>query len=168
VGVAAFALAPDTGSAWLPVASTFVLGIGLGLLSVCTVVGPQSTVTWNQRGVVTGTIMFCRYLGQSLGAAVFGAVFNAVLLHRLRTAPAALRGRLPHQVNGISGALGRSGQLGQAAAGYLRDAISEGTRDIYFGLAAVAAVTAVAVLVIIPRRFATNPSDNMAAGHDAE
>ena len=67
--------------------STFVLGFGLGLLSVCTVVGPQSTVTWNQRGVVTGTVMFCRYLGQSLGAAIFGAIFNAVL-SGLHAAPA--------------------------------------------------------------------------------
>jgi len=46
--------------------------MGLGLLSVCVVVGPQSTVRWNQRGVVTGAIMFCRSLGQSLGAAIFG------------------------------------------------------------------------------------------------
>ena len=45
-GVAIFGLAGGNRSVWLPVASTFVLGFGLGLLSVCTVVGPQSTVTW--------------------------------------------------------------------------------------------------------------------------
>jgi EmrB/QacA subfamily drug resistance transporter len=162
VGVSAFLLAPEPAPVWIPVTSTFVLGFGLGLLSVCTVVGPQSTVAWDQRGVVTGAIMFCRYLGQSLGAAIFGATFNAVLLERLRSAPPALRGRLPHQVNGISGALTRSGQLGQAASGYLRDAISAGTRDIYLGLAGVAVVTAVTVLVIIPRRFATSEGDDAA------
>ena len=155
-GVLAFLLAPGPAPVWIAVTSTFVLGFGLGLLSVCTVVGPQSTVAWDQRGVVTGAIMFCRYLGQSLGAAIFGATFNAVLLERLRSAPPALRGRLPHQVNGISGALTRPGQLGQAASGYLRDAISAGTRDVYLGLAGAAAVTAVIVLVIIPRRFATS------------
>jgi Na+/melibiose symporter-like transporter len=162
VGVAAFLLAPEPAPVWIPVTSTFVLGFGLGLLSVCTVVGPQSTVAWDQRGVVTGAIMFCRYLGQSLGAAIFGATFNAVLLERLRSAPPALRGRLPHQVNGISGALTRSGQIGQAASGYLRDAISAGTRDVYLGLAGVAVVTAVTVLVIIPRRFATSEGDDAA------
>jgi len=166
-GVAIFALAPGNRSVWLPVTSTFVLGFGLGLLSVCTVVGPQSTVTWNQRGVVTGAIMFCRYLGQSLGAAIFGAIFNAVLLQRLRAAPPALHGRLPGQVNDISSALARPGQLTSAGVGYLRDAIAAGTRDIYIGLAAVAAVTLVAVLVIIPRHFATRANDETDVAHGA-
>jgi MFS family permease len=71
---------------WQPVVSTFVLGFGLGLISVCTLVGPQSTVTWEQRGVVTGTVMFCRFLGQSVGAAIFGAIFNAALAARLHAA----------------------------------------------------------------------------------
>ncbi len=166
-GVSIFAFAPDHRTVWLPVASTFVLGFGLGLLSVCTVVGPQSTVTWNQRGVVTGAIMFCRYLGQSLGAAIFGAIFNAVLLQWLRAAPPALRGALPGQVNGISRELAQPGQLTQAAVGYLRDAIAAGTKDIYVGLAAIAAVTLLAVLVIIPRRFATRANDETDVVHGA-
>jgi multidrug resistance protein len=166
-GVSVFLFGPQPAPVWLPVASTFVLGFGLGLLAVCTVVGPQSTVTWDQRGVVTGAILFSRYLGQSVGAAIFGAIFNAVLLQRLRAAPPALHGRLPHQVNGISGALARPGALSPAAGGYLRDAIAAGTRDVYLGLAGVAAFTAVAVLVIVPRRFATSAGDRAAAGHDA-
>ena len=116
VGIAVFLLGPDPPPAWLAVASTFILGVGFGLLSVCTVVGPQSTVNWNQRGVVTGAIMFSRYLGQSLGAAIFGAIFNAVLLSRLRAAPPALRGRLPHHVNGVSEALAHSSLLGRRSS----------------------------------------------------
>jgi MFS family permease len=64
-----FLLTMGYGQVWQPVVSTLVLGFGLGLISVCTLVGPQSTVTWEQRGVVTGTVMFCRFLGQSVGAA---------------------------------------------------------------------------------------------------
>lgn len=155
LGVLLLALAPQPAGAGIAVASTFVLGFGLGLLSVCTVVGPQSTVAWEQRGVVTGSIMFSRYLGQSLGAAVFGAVFNTAILHRLRSAPPTLRGRLPHQVDAVSAALGRPGRLsGTAVAGYLRQAISAGTHDVYLGLAGVAVVT-LAVIAIIPRRFET-------------
>jgi EmrB/QacA subfamily drug resistance transporter len=156
LAVLLFTLAPEPVGAGIAVASTLVLGFGLGLLSVCTVVGPQSTVTWEQRGVVTGAVMFCRYLGQSLGAAVFGAVFNAAILHRLRSAPPALQGRLPHQVNAVSAALGRPGQLAGTAAGdYLRRAISAGTHDVYLGLAGVAVATLAVVIVIVPRRFAT-------------
>ncbi len=163
--IAAFLPAQHLAPRWLAVASTFVLGFGLGLLSVCTVVGPQSTVPWHQRGVVTGSVMFCRYLGQSLGAAIFGAIFNAVLVGRLRAAPAALRGRLPRHVNEIGGTLARAGQLGQAAASYLRAAISAATHDVYLALAAVAIATGVTVLVIIPRRFATGA--NRASGPEA-
>jgi predicted MFS family arabinose efflux permease len=150
-----FLLTVDAGQVWQPVVSTFVLGFGLGLISVCTVVGPQSTVRWEQRGVVTGTVMFCRFLGQSVGAAIFGAIFTAALGGRLRAAPAALAGALPRQVNQIGGALTRPAGLGQAAAGYLRDAITAATRDVYLGLALAAVATLVAVLVIIPRWFAT-------------
>src|SRR5690348_2436427 len=84
-----------------PVVSTFVLGFGLGLISVCTLVGPQSTVTWERRGVVTRTVMFCRFLGQSVGAAIFGAIFNAALAARLYAAPPALAGRLPQRVDQV-------------------------------------------------------------------
>jgi hypothetical protein len=47
--VAAFLLLPVRAQVWQPVADTFMLGGGLGLLSVCTVVGAQSTVGWSER-----------------------------------------------------------------------------------------------------------------------
>ena len=150
--VAAFLLSP-AGSVWWPVAETFVLGAGLGLLSVCTVVGPQSTVRWNQRGVVTGSVMFCRSLGQSLAAAVFGAIFNSTVQARLAAAPAALHGRLPHQVAAVGTALGNPGALGGAAAGYLRDAIAAATQHVYAGLLAAALATLAVILVVIPRHI---------------
>jgi EmrB/QacA subfamily drug resistance transporter len=167
LGVLCFVLAPQPVGGWIAVASTLVLGFGLGLLSVCTVVGPQSTVAWDERGVVTGAIMFSRYLGQSLGAAIFGAVFNTALLRRLRSAPPDLRGKIPHQVDAVSAALGRPGRLPvTAAASYLRQAISAGVHDVYVGLAGVAVVTLAVVIAIIPRRFET--SAGAAADHPGE
>lgn len=150
-------------SVWVPVVSTFVLGFGLGLISVCTLVGPQSTVTWQQRGVVTGTVMFCRYLGQSVGAAVFGAIVNAALGSRLRAAPPGLRGRLPQQVSQIGGELTRPGALGRAAAAYLRAAIAAAGHDVYLALAGVAVVTLL-VALMVPRRFETSPGAAASAG----
>jgi EmrB/QacA subfamily drug resistance transporter len=165
LGVLVFALAPRPAGTWIAVGSTLVLGFGLGLLSVCTVVGPQSTVAWEQRGVVTGAVMFSRYLGQSLGAAIFGAVFNAAILRRLRSAPPQLRGRLPERVNAVSAALGRPGAPSRsAAASYLRQAIAAGVHDVYVGLAGVAVVTLVVVLVIVPRRFGTGAGDAVGVG----
>ncbi len=158
-GVVAFLFAPAVVPVWLAVAGTFVLGFGLGLLSVCTIVGPQSTVTWHQRGVVTGAVMFNRYLGQSVGAAIFGAVFNAAVGAWLRTAPAGLRARLPRQVGGVGAALARPGALGRAGIAYLKGAIAAGTHDVYLGLAGVALITAVLVLVLVPRRFSTQDAE---------
>ena len=159
-----FLLTAGSGQVWQPVASTFVLGFGLGLIAVCTVVGPQSTVNWEQRGVVTGTVMFCRFLGQSVGAAIFGAIFNAALAARLRAAPAVLRDRLPQQVNEVAAALTRPAELGRAAAGYLRAAITAATHDVYLGLAVAAAATLVGVLVIVPRQFTTAAGGAASAG----
>jgi hypothetical protein len=121
-------------------------------------------VTWEQRGVVTGTVMFCRFLGQSVGAAIFGAIVNATLGARLQAAPARLAGRLPRQVNQVGPALTRPAELGQAAAAYLRSAIVAATHGVYLALALVAVATLAGVLVIVPRRFATTPGTHASAG----
>ena len=63
-------------------------GAGLGLLTTTLLVGMQSTVGWSGRGVITGGVMFSRFLGQSIGAAVFGAVTNTVLV-QVAAGPAA-------------------------------------------------------------------------------
>ena len=42
-------------------------------------IAAQSSVGWDERGVVTGANMFARSVGQALGAAVLGAVANAVI-----------------------------------------------------------------------------------------
>lgn len=60
-----------------------VVGAGLGFSSVPTLVAVQSAVSWDRRGVATGTVMFSRNIGAAVGAALFGAVANAVLAARL-------------------------------------------------------------------------------------
>jgi hypothetical protein len=160
IAVAAFLLFPPVSPVWQPVVDTFVLGGGFGLLSVCTVVGAQSTVGWNQRGVVTGSVMFCRYLGQSVGAAVFGAIFNTSLNATLRGAPGDLKPHLPHTVSGVSATIGHASVLGPAAA-YLRDGISAATHHVYVGLV-VASVLTIAAIMVIPRRMPTAGPDQAA------
>ncbi len=164
--VAGFPLLPVQAQVWQPVADTFVLGAGLGLLSVATVVGAQSTVGWDQRGVVTGSVMFCRYLGQSLGAAIFGAIFNSTLNARLRGAPPRLRPYLPGSVSGISATIGRTSGAGPAL-GYLRSAISAATHDVYLGLV-VCALASIAAIVVIPRRVTPAASGRPAEEPAAE
>lgn len=150
-GTTGLALLAQTPPIWQIVAAVFVLGIGFGWLSAPIVVGLQATVTWRQRGVVTSANMFSRFLGQSLGAAVFGAVSNAALRARLTHAPAHLRDRLPADVDGISRALAH-GPV-SAAADYLRAALYTAIHHVYLGLAATAALVIVILATCTPRRF---------------
>jgi multidrug resistance protein len=55
-----------------------VIGGGMGLLAVPTLIAAQSSVDWNERGVVTGNNMFARSLGSAVGVAVFGAIANSI------------------------------------------------------------------------------------------
>jgi MFS family permease len=146
-----FVLVPQDAGVWQPVLGSAVMGSGLGLIMSPLVVGLQSTVGWGQRGVVTGGAMFSRFLGQSIGAAVFGAVTNAVLSHRLSSAPASLQGRLPDDVDGVSHTL-TSGHESAAVAAYLRDALHASTHAVFAGLLAAAVLTLL-VLLLVPRRF---------------
>jgi MFS family permease len=78
-GLAASTLAP---SVWLVAVVCFVIGAGFGFAAVPSLVAAQASVEWNERGVVTGTQMFFRSIGQAIGAAALGAVANAVIFAR--------------------------------------------------------------------------------------
>ena len=82
VGAAGLALLGPMPDAWLIAACCFVIGWGFGWSTVPTLVAAQSSVEWRERGVVTGSILFSRSLGQALGAAILGAVSNAVIAAR--------------------------------------------------------------------------------------
>jgi MFS family permease len=75
-GLAVVTLAP---SIWTVAALCFVIGAGFGFSAVPSLVAAQSSVAWNERGVVTGTQMFFRSIGQALGAAALGAIANTVI-----------------------------------------------------------------------------------------
>ncbi len=158
-----FLMLPYAGSVWLVLLDQVVLGAGFGLLSTPLLVGVQSTVGWRDRGVVTGANIFSRYLGQSLGAAIFGAIFNSAIAAKLAEAPSALRATLPRDINAVIGAL-HAHQLTVAADHYLREAIYTATHHVYVGLAAFALVT-LTIVWFTPRKFPAAPEP---AGEGAE
>lgn len=68
-----------TGSqVWHISAAVFVIGLGMGLVAVPTLLAAQHSVDWGERGAVTATNMFARSIGQAVGVAVLGAVVNAL------------------------------------------------------------------------------------------
>jgi EmrB/QacA subfamily drug resistance transporter len=149
-GVLLVLLGQSTGL-WAVAVACFVVGVGLGFCSTAVVVAIQSVVGWDRRGVVTGTNMFTRSIGSAVGVAVFGAIANSTLAHRLAHPPAALAGRLPRSVDTTSLVLGGTHPADRQVGAFLRGALFDATHDIFWALVIVAAIGALCVLVM-PRR----------------
>jgi EmrB/QacA subfamily drug resistance transporter len=135
---------------WRVAFSGFVLGLGMGFVSVSTVVSIQSIVGWNRRGVVTGSNMFIRTLGSAVGIAVFGSIANSVLGDRFRHPSAAIAGQLPRAVDAASISFTKRHQSA-AAIDYTRAALYDAVHYVFWALLAVALIGLVAHL-FFPRR----------------
>ena len=146
------ALLPEEVPLWLAAGASLLMGGGLGLVSTPLVVGVQSTVGWDRRGVVTATNMSMRYLGQTVGAALFAGIANSTLATRLATAPPRVRSDLPGDVDSTSQLLG-AGRLSAEAATYLRHSLYLGAHHVFVTLLSVAVVLVAVLLVVTPRRF---------------
>jgi MFS family permease len=107
-------------------ASCFVIGLGFGFVASPTLVAAQSSVDWEQRGVVTGTQMFSRSMGSAVGVAIFGALANAAVAGRIGT-------------QGVTG--------GSVPADVLQPAVHQ-----VFVAAATVSLLLVVALLLMPRR----------------
>lgn len=151
-----FLLLPDNASIWWVVLDQFMLGVGYGLLSTPLLVGIQSVVGWSQRGQVTGANMFSRFLGQTLGAAIFGALFNAALREKLTGASATIDA-VSININEVVQQLHQS-SLPIATEQFLRLALLDATRHIYAGLLVFAFLTLLCICMA-PKQFPLVPDD---------
>ena len=128
-GTVLCALLHPTSFVWRWPPACFVVGVGLGLTNVPSLVAVQSVVGWRHRGVVTATNMFSRSMGSAVGVAVFGAIANAAYAASSGTAPPVAGG---------------GGHLSPTA-------VFDATHEVFLGLIVVALLLAAAVLVI-PRQ----------------
>ncbi|WP_257002410.1 MFS transporter [Streptomyces sp. WZ.A104] len=146
----AFPLLPYPGEPWQPALIMLLLGAALGLFQLPLIVGVQSTVGWSERGTTTASVLFCRQVGQSVGAALFGAVANGVLAARLLDAPAP---GLPDDLDAVARTLEDPGALSAVATDYLRRAVDAAVDHVYLGAAGAAALALLALITLAPRRF---------------
>ncbi|MEV7567787.1 MFS transporter [Streptomyces tanashiensis] len=132
----AFPFLPFPGEPWQPALLMLLLGAALGLFQLPLIVGVQSTVPYGERGTTTASVLFCRQVGQSIGAALFGAIANGVLAARLGAGT---------DLDTLSPAL--------AATDGIRRAVDAAVDYVYVGAAGAAALALLALLTLAPRRF---------------
>ncbi|QIP86115.1 MFS transporter [Streptomyces sp. Tu 2975] len=142
-----FPLLPFPGEPWQPALAMLLLGAALGLFQLPLIVGVQSTVGWSERGTTTASVLFCRQVGQSMGAALFGAVANAVLLSRLGGG----------SLDSVSHALENPATLTTDAADGLRRAVDAAVDHVYLGAAAAAGAALLVLVLVAPKRFPVRP-----------
>ena len=122
---------------------SFVMGIGLGLLTSTTLVAIQSSVPWNQRGVATASNMLMRILGNALGAALFGGLLNIMMVRYIRSE--GLQGRV--SLDSIQALMGESApgrELTPAVLDLLRGGLSDSLHIVFWGIALLGVITLVA------------------------
>ena len=115
LGALAFPLLdPSPRAVWLAGAGSFVMGFGMGMITMPSIMLIQTSVDWSRRGAATASNVFSRLLGNTLGAAVMGAVINLGLkLSGANVSPEKLRGLLSQ----TPGALDRVDPALKAALG---------------------------------------------------
>ncbi|MFP3991950.1 MFS transporter [Streptomyces sp. E11-3] len=150
----AFPLLPYPGQAWQPALLMLLLGAALGLFQLPLIIGVQSTVGWAERGTTTASVLFYRQIGQTVGAALFGAVANGVLTARLGGAG---------DLDSVARSLTHPGP----DADVLRRAVDAAVERVYLGGACAALLALLALLFLAPRRFPVLPQDAPPPRHDA-
>jgi MFS family permease len=65
----------------LAAAGSFLMGCGMGLMSVTSIALVQESVEWSMRGSATASLLFARSLGSTIGATAVGAVLNIGVAH---------------------------------------------------------------------------------------
>ncbi|WP_329119684.1 MFS transporter [Streptomyces sp. NBC_01353] len=133
----AFPLLPFPGEPWQPALLMLLLGGALGFFQLPLIVGVQSTVPYEERGTTTASVLFCRQVGQSVGAALFGAIANGVLAAHLGAG---------QDLDSLAPTLSHADDT-------LRHAIDAAVDYVYLGAAGAAALALVVLLVLAPRRF---------------
>ena len=140
-------LGPESDWLW-PASAAFISGIGMGFCNTTFLVAIQANVGFHERGIGTGSQMFMRMLGQSVGAAMYGAIIN---LGVDRLLPG--RGEL---VNRMLDPATREA-LGPDTLARLGDAVGLAAHHAFLLATVIAAVTVAATIALPARLSPTRP-----------
>ena len=154
------AIGPASTLFW-PIAGSLLIGIGMGFCNTSFLVSTQASVGYGERGAATSSIVFMRIVGNSVGAAVFGAILNfGVSRH------------IPEAGNAVNRLLQPAGHQGLSPAMVARvsTAIADGLHNVYL-VAGIVAVACLGLALALPARLsptrpaaASRPSQRLRSG----
>jgi len=117
----------------------FVMGFGMGLVSMTSIALVQDSVEWSMRGSATASLIFARSLGSTIGATAAGTLLNIGIVHY---GNGALAARLRDLLNQPAG-------LAQLADNPLvRSVFDHALRSSFVGIAVLSVFTSIAVWLI--------------------
>lgn len=140
-------LTPVSGLLWAGTGA-FLLGVGMGFCNTAFIVSVQASVGWSERGMATSSTMFMRIVGQSVGAAVFGAILNFGIYRQLPEAGDA--------VNRLMSPATRQ-SLGAIEIARLTEAVAASLHVVYVIASIVAVVSLVLALALPAKLSPTRP-----------
>src|SRR6202034_2198692 len=128
-------------------AATLLVGFGMGFCNQTFLLSMQGSVHWNQRGVATSSFLFARTIGQTIGAAIGGAMLNFGVARQVTGAGDALERLLDP---------GRRDALGTDTMARLGSAIADALHEVYI-VAGVLAVATLVIVLLLPARLSYAP-----------
>ena len=126
---------------WYFVGIMIVIGLGMGYVSTPTTVIVQSSVGWKMRGAATASNNFMKSVGQTIGIAVFGTIFNQGIASYMKentTSDKALRGDFNSLIN--SDVLST---LPDLTVHYIKNTMAHGLHIVFIGMFIFAIITIV-------------------------
>jgi EmrB/QacA subfamily drug resistance transporter len=129
-------------------AGSLLIGTGMGFCNTAFLVSTQASASWNERGMATSSIMFMRIVGNSVGAAVFGAILNYGVNSRISEAG--------DTINHLLDPAARQG-LGAAKIAQLSEAVAGSLHVVYVVAGLVAVVSLLLALALPARLSPTRP-----------
>lgn len=147
IGGTALLITLDRGSsfAWLG-SATMLVGLGMGFCNQTFLLSMQASVGWDERGVATASFLFSRTIGQSIGAAIGGAILNFGVARQGPGAAETLERLLDPE---------RRLGLDADTIAHLGDAIASALHEVYIIAGALAVLTLLTSL-ILPARAGKN------------
>jgi EmrB/QacA subfamily drug resistance transporter len=146
-----FLIALHSGSAfaWL-LPATLLVGLGMGFCNQTFLLAMQGSVGWNERGLATSSFLFLRTIGQSLGAALGGAILNFGIARYAPGAGDAL-GKLLDPA--------RRSSLGGDTVARLSATIAGSLHNVYI-IAGLFAGLALVMTLLLPARLSPTQPDH--------